>query len=220
MNDHDILMAAILATPEDDAPRLAYADWLDENGQEERAAFIRVQVNRHAFRLQFGMKYIRRGSTWWTWGCVHKENVPRKAKYRRVARRISLEAAVIISNHPREFRRLVVGVSRGFVDEIRCTFADYIRYAPAIARCHPITRWSLTDAKFLQMPGYKKGSVYFNAPVSAELHQSPFFNAFVDELQAAYPSYFPSEQVGRAFIDNLLVRMAREWSQKLIDTPR
>jgi uncharacterized protein (TIGR02996 family) len=29
--------------PDDDAPRLIYADWLDENGQPERAEFVRVQ---------------------------------------------------------------------------------------------------------------------------------------------------------------------------------
>jgi uncharacterized protein (TIGR02996 family) len=29
--------------PHDDTPRLVYADWLDENGQPERAEFIRVQ---------------------------------------------------------------------------------------------------------------------------------------------------------------------------------
>jgi uncharacterized protein (TIGR02996 family) len=37
------LRAAILASPEDDAPRLVYADWLDENGEPERAEFVRVQ---------------------------------------------------------------------------------------------------------------------------------------------------------------------------------
>jgi uncharacterized protein (TIGR02996 family) len=37
------LLTAILANPDDDAPRLIYADWLDENGQPERAEFIRVQ---------------------------------------------------------------------------------------------------------------------------------------------------------------------------------
>jgi uncharacterized protein (TIGR02996 family) len=38
------LLAAIRAAPDDDAPRLIYADWLDEHGQPERAEFIRVQV--------------------------------------------------------------------------------------------------------------------------------------------------------------------------------
>jgi len=37
------LLAAIRAAPGDDAPRLVYADWLDEHGQPERAEFIRVQ---------------------------------------------------------------------------------------------------------------------------------------------------------------------------------
>lgn len=36
----------ILANPDDDAPRLAYSDWLQENGDESRSEFIRVQVAR------------------------------------------------------------------------------------------------------------------------------------------------------------------------------
>jgi uncharacterized protein (TIGR02996 family) len=35
--------AAIRANPDDDTPRLVYADWLQENGDEPRAEFIRVQ---------------------------------------------------------------------------------------------------------------------------------------------------------------------------------
>jgi uncharacterized protein (TIGR02996 family) len=34
---------AIRAAPDDDAPRLVYADWLEENGPPERAEFIRIQ---------------------------------------------------------------------------------------------------------------------------------------------------------------------------------
>jgi uncharacterized protein (TIGR02996 family) len=33
----------VIAHPEDDAPRLIYADWLDEQGEGDRADFIRVQ---------------------------------------------------------------------------------------------------------------------------------------------------------------------------------
>ncbi|MBA4189924.1 MAG: hypothetical protein C0467_18220 [Planctomycetaceae bacterium] len=43
MSDEDALLAAIIANPDEDTPRLVYADWLDENGQEERAEFIRIQ---------------------------------------------------------------------------------------------------------------------------------------------------------------------------------
>jgi uncharacterized protein (TIGR02996 family) len=37
------LLEAILETPEDDLPRLAYADWLEENGEEARADFLRLR---------------------------------------------------------------------------------------------------------------------------------------------------------------------------------
>jgi uncharacterized protein (TIGR02996 family) len=36
----------ILAHPDDDAPRLIFADWLEEEGDAERAEFIRVQIER------------------------------------------------------------------------------------------------------------------------------------------------------------------------------
>ncbi|MFO0925885.1 MAG: TIGR02996 domain-containing protein [Gemmataceae bacterium] len=36
----------IVAHVDDDTPRLVYADWLTENGQDDRAEFIRVQVER------------------------------------------------------------------------------------------------------------------------------------------------------------------------------
>jgi uncharacterized protein (TIGR02996 family) len=40
----DVLLRAILDAPDDDAPRLIYADWLEEQGDSDRADFIRVQV--------------------------------------------------------------------------------------------------------------------------------------------------------------------------------
>jgi uncharacterized protein (TIGR02996 family) len=37
-------LSTILDNPDDDAPRLVYADWLDEQGEGDRAEFIRLQV--------------------------------------------------------------------------------------------------------------------------------------------------------------------------------
>jgi uncharacterized protein (TIGR02996 family) len=39
-------MQAILDAPNDDTPRLTYANWLEEHGDSERAEFIRVQLER------------------------------------------------------------------------------------------------------------------------------------------------------------------------------
>ncbi len=40
----DQLEQNILDHPDDEAPRLIYADWLEENGESDRAEFIRVQI--------------------------------------------------------------------------------------------------------------------------------------------------------------------------------
>ncbi len=42
MTESDALYRAILAQPEEDTPRLVYADWLQENDRPEEAEFIRI----------------------------------------------------------------------------------------------------------------------------------------------------------------------------------
>jgi uncharacterized protein (TIGR02996 family) len=43
MTPQKAFLQAIVENPDDDTPRLVYADWLEEHGQAERAEFIRVQ---------------------------------------------------------------------------------------------------------------------------------------------------------------------------------
>jgi uncharacterized protein (TIGR02996 family) len=50
--DQAALLASVLAAPEDDGVRLIYADWLDENGEAERAEFIRVQCRLDALAYE------------------------------------------------------------------------------------------------------------------------------------------------------------------------
>jgi len=44
MSERDGFLRAIAADPADDTVRLAFADWLDEHGDPDRAEFIRVQI--------------------------------------------------------------------------------------------------------------------------------------------------------------------------------
>jgi hypothetical protein len=39
---------------------------------------------------------------------------------------------------------------RGFIDEVRCTLADWMQHGPQIVRKHPVTRVTLTDRKPLR----------------------------------------------------------------------
>jgi uncharacterized protein (TIGR02996 family) len=62
MTDRDAFLRAIAASPDDDSPRLIFSDWLEENGEPERAEFVRVQCElaspkvskkrRHALRVR------------------------------------------------------------------------------------------------------------------------------------------------------------------------
>ena len=42
--NHDDFLRAIIENPDDDALRLVFADWLEERGENDRAEFIRVQI--------------------------------------------------------------------------------------------------------------------------------------------------------------------------------
>ena len=43
MNSRLAFFSAIAQTPDEDAVRLVFADWLDEHGEEDRAQFVRLQ---------------------------------------------------------------------------------------------------------------------------------------------------------------------------------
>lgn len=65
MNDEGALLAAIAAAPDDDAPRLVYADWLEERG-DPRAEYVRLEVEGRRvdhrlndLREQFDRTWIR-----------------------------------------------------------------------------------------------------------------------------------------------------------------
>ena len=44
MNERDALLKAVCDNPDDDTPRLVFADWLDEHDEPDRAEFIRLQI--------------------------------------------------------------------------------------------------------------------------------------------------------------------------------
>ena len=63
MSDGDALLRAVIEAPDEDAPRLVYADWLEEQGGEEnieRAEFIRLQIERSGLGTEAPKRLARR----------------------------------------------------------------------------------------------------------------------------------------------------------------
>jgi uncharacterized protein (TIGR02996 family) len=50
VNERERFLRAIEAEPDDDAVRLVFADWLEENGDADRARFIRLQCEHHRLK--------------------------------------------------------------------------------------------------------------------------------------------------------------------------
>lgn len=129
MSDGDALLRAILDDPEDDAPRLVYADWLEERGDMARAAFIRaqIQLTRLPPDDPDRDRLVQTERTLWnanrhTWGSW----IPPWAKYER-------------------FRR-------GFLEKIQCDAADFLSRTDDVRHKTPLLAVQLEGAGELVVP--------------------------------------------------------------------
>ncbi|MBX9579989.1 MAG: TIGR02996 domain-containing protein [Gemmataceae bacterium] len=114
MTDRDALLAAVLAAPDDDLPRLVFADWLDEHGDPDRAAFIRYQVEAA------------------------------RAEPYSPAWRAATAAAQLHARHQDNWARhllptgLLGDFARGFVERVRGVDNEFLRAAEAVFAADPV----------------------------------------------------------------------------------
>ena len=117
-SDHDALLRAVIDAPDDDAPRLIYADWCEENGDPERAEFIRLQIEfergsgRRRAHLQARLDELSLYEDRWT---VEFDEVVRPD-----------------AEHPCRFRR-------GFVEELELAASSFARHAGWLFARTPLT---------------------------------------------------------------------------------
>ena len=115
----ELLLRAVFAQPEDDAPRLAYADWLEESGGEpERAALIRVQCE---------LAHL-------------SPDDPRAADLRRREAKLLRGRKLKWRAHLPRFRGVVWGeFSRGFIDSVvlKSTY-QFRRYSLRLLEAIPL----------------------------------------------------------------------------------
>lgn len=150
--DQRALLNTILANPDDDAPRLIYADWLDENEQAEHAEFIRLQIElslmnpkecnqgtcnqagygpcsfcRQRDELENKIDLI--------WNTLNKTGpaISDFSAMRYVKKESDIEVPYPLSI-----------VRRGFIDEIRCRAKDWEQHGDAILADHPVRTVKLT----------------------------------------------------------------------------
>lgn len=126
MNEREAFIRGIAANLYDDAPRLAFADWLDEHGEHDRAEFIRVQCELEPIRDQY--------------------EIPRAAELHTREKQLA-KYAVWLGDMPKDWGAWNVGISvefrRGFPDLLALSAKYSLEHAAAIRALHPTIRRSV-----------------------------------------------------------------------------
>ena len=129
MSDHDHLMQAVRAAPDDDTVRLAFADWFAENGDPDRGELIRVQCRQAALPH---------------WDPEQDQLGEREKQLLAVnrARWVAAFPAVTdpdVKDEDRwEFRR-------GFVESVALSARSFLEHGPAVFRLAPVRRLRVVD---------------------------------------------------------------------------
>ena len=113
---HETFLQVICEAPDDDTPRLVYADWLDEHGQTERAEFIRTQIQ---------MTHLAPGSRRFA------------ALRRRTRDLLAAHGEAWRQDLPKWVRRRCE-FQRGFVTHVTCTALQFIKHGEALMRAAPV----------------------------------------------------------------------------------
>jgi uncharacterized protein (TIGR02996 family) len=124
MKHHPGFLQAILDAPDDDTPRLVYADWLMEHGgpaEQVRAEFIRVQVE------------LAR---------IPGDDPRRPALEMRQEELLAAHEAEWLEEVPKWARKDAM-FRRGFVDEVGCTYTTAARSLKTLFRKTPLRRLRL-----------------------------------------------------------------------------
>ena len=115
--------AAIRAAPDDDTPRLVFADWLDEHGEAKRAEFIRVSCELEQVE-EFGPRWRALCERSW------KLLDPNRTKW---------------SNELADRKLLNIEFRRGFVDEVTIYSKRFVADAGTLMTLAPILRLKLAN---------------------------------------------------------------------------
>jgi uncharacterized protein (TIGR02996 family) len=116
VSDADGLLQDILDHPDDDAPRLVYADWLDEHGDPDRAEFIRLQIE--AARLK-------------------QDKAFRPGLHERGRELLDRHKAEWLRDLPAPLRK-DFAFERGFVNWLYCSALEFLRGAERLFRRTPV----------------------------------------------------------------------------------
>lgn len=147
------LLNAILEDPADDMRRLVYADFLEENGERDRAEFIRVQIELVPY--QDKKNWIEQMPVeQWAGSKEEGELLQRiavlvqreKELFKQSPRTHEwLGSALRLTYAGQNWWEILRWFRRGFIGRVTCSSADWFKHHEDITSQHPIEEVRLTD---------------------------------------------------------------------------
>lgn len=150
------ILANILDHPDEDLPRLAFADRCDDLGLHDRAEFVRVQVEAARLRCSRPRTEVIREPYGDRYSAPAAETANRGPcgkcpECDRVTILLAREAAMLDvaavedwAGFPAAYGITDWWYRRGFVAEVKLPAADWVAHADAILQAHPVQRVTLT----------------------------------------------------------------------------
>lgn len=146
MSDELALLEAVCTYPQDDTPRLVYADWWSEHGQEARGEFVRLQCEL-AVLDSWGDKGRATNNGRWAddwygtrYGALRRRERELLDNERPAAGmlgwHVTNRALWFAGDDDEAIARTVAHdpqYTRGFVSSLTCTAADWLQHADALA---------------------------------------------------------------------------------------
>lgn len=182
LTEGDAILADVLERPDDDTPRLVLADYLEENGEAERAEFIRVQCELAVKDWSCSMWMYSCGEFLPTLEKLAGEGCERCKPWARLTLRerellgenVSAMPGVVCPRYLKWCEQAGLDPSwvtvpghsdgadgrgphsfvRGFVSFVHLPQQTWLDHGPAIVRAAPVTRVRLSDAH----PSHVKGT--------------------------------------------------------------
>jgi uncharacterized protein (TIGR02996 family) len=190
------LLQGILEAPEDDTPRLVFADWLDDNGEADRAEFIRAQIQL--------------------------ARTPEDDPNHEVLRK---RASELLSRHRAEWVKEVPGwarhevqFARGFVRDVVCTAASFGRRGARLFEKAPVRGVRLT--KYAGLVAEAASAPHSQRVTAVTLTADRYGNQLGQEdVQALAESAWPANLESLDLSHNWLARAQMEIFTR-VDFPR
>jgi uncharacterized protein (TIGR02996 family) len=159
VNDGDALLTTILAKPEEDTPRLVYADWLEENYQPARAEFIRADCE--LAQLPFPNESNECAACGAMPGFGHEPGCRRAHLWKRKQELWRVDAVRLMGQSEDFWARVGIApewyhTDRGFLSKIDSTpvpflsHADRLLWHPRQERACPLTAQPINTIRFSQ----------------------------------------------------------------------